>query len=82
MVNGPFLFCALAFCTAVLIACWVLAILEGFFLSSCLVLVFLVGLDIVMAVVIVDKKKRETRETIADAIIAAIVDRVYYSKQF
>ena len=44
-------------------ACWELLILAGFFLSSWLVAVFLVGLDIAMVVVVVvDKKEREERD--------------------
>ena len=62
MVNAPFLFCDISFCTTVLSACWVLVILVGFFLSSGLVAVLLVFLDIAMVVVVVDKKKREERD--------------------
>ena len=57
MVNGPFLCRDLAFCTAVLNACWALVIFAGFFLSFVLVAG---SRDIVM--VVVDEKKREERD--------------------
>ena len=50
-------------------------------MSVCLVDVFLSALAIVMIVVVVDKKEREKRETIADDIVAVIIGRVYDSKQ-
>ena len=60
-VTVPFLACSLAVCAAILNTCWALVILAGFFLSVCLVAVFLfVCRDIVM-VVVVDKKEREDR---------------------
>ena len=80
MVNGPLL-CALAFCAAFFSTCWAFVILEGFCSSSCLVAVFLFVLDISIAVVDVDKKEIEERESIADDIVSVIVVRAYYSKQ-
>ena len=59
--HCPVLDGTLAVCAAVLNASWALVILAGFFLSVCLVAVFLfVCRDIVM-VVVVDKKEREDR---------------------
>ena len=50
-------------------------------MSSCLVVVFLGGLAIAMVVVLVERKKIEKRETIADDVVAEIVDRVCDSKK-
>ena len=61
MVNGFFLCCVLAFCATVLNTCWEFVILADFFLSHCVVVMFLVFLDIAMLVFVVDKK-RERRE--------------------
>ena len=58
-VTVPFLACSLAVCAAILNTCWALVILAGFFLSVCLFVIFLTALDIVMVVVVVDKKREK-----------------------
>ena len=77
-VTVLFLVCALAVCTAVLSACWALLILTGFFLSACLVAVFLSALSIAMVVVVVDKKEREERRLLTLSLLQ-LIGRVHES---